>query len=173
MQTGVPSVPEARERILALQTSASDLVPLLEDVRGRAFRRDERLREMNVELVVRRYRNTPAVQIIRVIEVTKDGRYEIDYWCEVCSIAMFEKISAGQTALDPNVDIVVELIGGYGVAKELVLKEKNQELDLRLLDEAGTPASGCRFAPRCWLRERSSGEPHVLCGLRVNNRHSR
>jgi hypothetical protein len=90
-QTGVPSVPEARERILALQTAAGELVPLLEDVRGRAFRRDERLRDMPLELVVRRYRQSPVVQIIRVIEVAKAGRFEIDYWCEICSIAMFEK----------------------------------------------------------------------------------
>jgi hypothetical protein len=90
-QTGVPSVPEARERILALQTPAGNFVPFLEDVRGRAFRRDDRLRAMEVELVVRRYQQSPAVQIIRVFEVAKDGRYEIDYWCEICSIAMFEQ----------------------------------------------------------------------------------
>jgi hypothetical protein len=90
-QTGVSTVPEARYRILALQTTAGELVPLLEDVRGRAFRRDERLRQMNIELVVRRYQHSPAVQIIRVFEIAKDGRYEIDYWCAICSIAMFEK----------------------------------------------------------------------------------
>jgi hypothetical protein len=89
-QTGVRAVPEARERVLALETTAGDLVPLVEDVRGRAFRRDERLRQMDVELVVRRYRQSPLVQILRVYEVTKDGRYEIDYWCDVCAIAMFE-----------------------------------------------------------------------------------
>jgi hypothetical protein len=90
-KTGVPVVPEARERILALQTAAGDLVPLLEDVRARAFRGDERLRAMQVELVARRYPRSPAVQIIRVFEIAPDGRYEIDYWCEICSIAMFEK----------------------------------------------------------------------------------
>jgi hypothetical protein len=90
-QSGVAVVPEAKERILALQTAAGDLIPLLEDVRGRAFRRDEQLRQMQVELLVRRYRTSPLVQIIRVFEITKDGRYEIDYWCEICAIAMFEK----------------------------------------------------------------------------------
>jgi hypothetical protein len=90
-QTGVPSVPEARDRILALQTASGELIPLLEDVRARAFRRDDRLRAMEVELVVRRYESSPAVQIIRVIEVAKNGRFEIDYWCEICAIAMFEK----------------------------------------------------------------------------------
>lgn len=90
-KTGIAVVPEARDRVLALQTSRGELIPLIEDVRARAFRRDERLRKMEVELVVRRYANSPAVQIIRVIEVAKDGRFEIDYWCDVCAIAMFEK----------------------------------------------------------------------------------
>jgi hypothetical protein len=90
-ETEIAVVPEARERLLALRTSRGELIPLLEDVRARAFRRDERLRQMEVELVVRRYANSPVVQVIRVFEVAKDGRYEIDYWCTVCSIAMFEK----------------------------------------------------------------------------------
>jgi PAS domain-containing protein len=91
-QTGVPSVLEAAERLLALKTEKGRLVPLLEDVRGRAFRRDERLRDMQVELVVRRYPESPVVQIIRVIERAADGqRYDIDYWCEICAIAMFEQ----------------------------------------------------------------------------------
>jgi hypothetical protein len=90
-QTGIRAVPEARERILALQTANGSLIPLLEDTRGRAFRRDERLREMTVELDVRRYRTSPAVQIIRVLEVAKDGRYEIDYWCDICAIPTVEK----------------------------------------------------------------------------------
>ena len=90
-QSGLVSVPEARERVLALQTAQGDLIPLLEDVRGRSFRRDERLRNMEVELTVRRYKNSPVVQVIRVIEIAKDGRFEIDYWCDVCAITMFEK----------------------------------------------------------------------------------
>jgi hypothetical protein len=90
-ETEIAVVPEARERVLALRTNRGELVPLLEDVRARAFRRDDRLRNMEVELVVRRYANSPVVQVIRVFEIAKDGRYEIDYWCTVCSIAMFEK----------------------------------------------------------------------------------
>jgi hypothetical protein len=89
--TGVAGVPDARERVLSLQEKDGKLVPLLEDVRARAFRRDERLREMEVELVVRRYAISPLVQVIRVFEIAADGKYEIDYWCEICSIAMFEK----------------------------------------------------------------------------------
>ena len=88
---GIRAVPEAKERALALQTAEGTLVPLVEDVRGRAFRADERLRQPEVELLVRRYRGSPAVQIIRVFEVAKDGKYELDYWCDICAIAMFEQ----------------------------------------------------------------------------------
>src|SRR5688572_14842095 len=87
---GLPTAAEARERILALQTAKGERVPLLEDARSRAFRKDERLRQMEVELLVRRYRSSPTVQIIRVFEVAKEGKLEIDYWCEVCAIVMFE-----------------------------------------------------------------------------------
>jgi hypothetical protein len=90
-ESGIAVVPEARERVLALRKKDGSLVPLLEDVRARAFRRDERLREREVELVVRRYDISPLVQVIRVIELAADGKYEIDYWCEICSIVMFEK----------------------------------------------------------------------------------
>jgi len=90
-ETGIAVVSEARERVLALRTNRGELIPLLEDVRARAFRRDERLRAMEIELVVRKYVNSPAVQVIRVFEIAKGERLEIDYWCEVCSIAMFEK----------------------------------------------------------------------------------
>src|SRR5688572_25372505 len=43
-RAGVASVPEAKDRMLALETKEGALIPLVEDVRGRAFRRDERLR---------------------------------------------------------------------------------------------------------------------------------
>jgi hypothetical protein len=89
-QTGIASVPEARERIIALQTADGTLVPLLEDARGRAFRNDDRLRQMDLELLVRRYSTSPAVQIIRVVEITKEGRFEIDYWCDICAIPLVE-----------------------------------------------------------------------------------
>jgi hypothetical protein len=89
-RAGTTAVPEAKDRILALETKDGELIPLLEDVRGRAFRRDERLRKMDVELLVRRYKGSPVVQVIRVFEVTKDGLLEVDYWCEICAIAMYE-----------------------------------------------------------------------------------
>ena len=89
-QFGITTVPEAKERGLALETTDRQVIPIVEDVRGRAFRNDERLREMDVELLVRRYLRSPVVQIVRIYERTDDGKFLIDYWCDVCAIVMFE-----------------------------------------------------------------------------------
>lgn len=82
--------PEAAERVLALEQKDGTLHPLVEDVRGRAFRLDRRLRDIDVELTVRKYPGSPMLQVIQVFEIRADGKYELDYWCDVCSIAMFE-----------------------------------------------------------------------------------
>ena len=87
---GIQSVPEAAERVLALKTDRGQLVPLVEDVRGRAFRRDSRLRGVRLELTVRRRQESAFVQVIGVVGFDGDQRVEIDYWCEVCAIAMYE-----------------------------------------------------------------------------------
>lgn len=87
---GAQSADDALQRTLALETSDGRLHPLLEDVRGRAFRADARLRRMEVELLVRRYPHAPIVQVVNVYELSAEGKFEIDYWCEVCAIAMFE-----------------------------------------------------------------------------------
>ena len=88
---GVKTVAEAQQRVLALETREGKLHPLVEDVRGRAFRRDERLRNLkDVELLVRRFPDAPMVQIIRLYAHEKQTRFELDYWCEICAIAMFE-----------------------------------------------------------------------------------
>jgi len=87
---GITTVPEAADRSLALQTADGTLVPIVEDVRGRAFRVDERLRKPEVEILVRKYQGLPAVQVIRLFEVTKEGKQELDYWCDICAIPMVE-----------------------------------------------------------------------------------
>lgn len=86
----IQQVPEAAERVLALETEQGELAPLVEDVRGRAFRRDGRLRAVPVELVVRRYTDLPFVQVLGVFQVEEGRKVELDYWCEVCAIAMYE-----------------------------------------------------------------------------------
>jgi len=87
---GARSVPEAEQRTLALETAAGELIPILEDVRGRGFRSDERLRQMDLELLVRKLPKSPFVQIIGVYQWDGKRKLEIDYWCQVCAIAMVE-----------------------------------------------------------------------------------
>lgn len=86
----ISTVPEVAENSLAILTSDGQLVPIVENLRGRAFRKDKRLREMEVEILARRYQRQPLIQILRVYQVDGQRRYEIDYWCDVCAIVMFE-----------------------------------------------------------------------------------
>jgi hypothetical protein len=83
-------VPEAHQYVLALEADDGRVYPLVEDTRGRAFRVDARLRDMKVELLVRSFPDTSCVQVVRVYEIEGDRKYVIDYWCDVCSIAMYE-----------------------------------------------------------------------------------
>ena len=87
---GVKTVPEAADRVLALETADGGLYPLAEDIRGRGFRRDPRLRSVDLELLARRYRGAPVIQVIRAFELSKKAKLELDYWCDICAIAMFE-----------------------------------------------------------------------------------
>lgn len=87
---GISTVPEAGKRILALETPQGQLFPIVEDIRGRAFRKDSRLRQLDTELLVRQHKGSPMVQIIRVYAYQKGQRQEVDYWCEICAIAMYE-----------------------------------------------------------------------------------
>ena len=87
---GIGTVPEAAQRVLALETAQGQLLPIVEDIRGRAFRKDPRLRKMAVELLVRQYAGSPQLQIIRVYAHEKGKKVQVDYWCEICAIAMYE-----------------------------------------------------------------------------------
>jgi hypothetical protein len=81
---------DAAQSLIALQTAAGELHPIVKDFRGRAFYLDPRLHKMDLELVVRRFAGSPMLQVIGVYSLKSDGKYEVDYWCEVCSIPMYE-----------------------------------------------------------------------------------
>jgi len=87
---GISTVPESQDRVLAIVTDEGKLIPLVENLRGRAFRKDERLRDRPMEIWVRRYEDQPLVQILRIFEIADEGMLEVDYWCDVCAIVMFE-----------------------------------------------------------------------------------
>lgn len=86
---GIHSVLEAKTRLSAIETPDGKLHPIVEDVRGRSFRLDPRLR-IDGQFLVRRYAGSPMVQVIRIFEITDSGKFELDYWCEICAIAMFD-----------------------------------------------------------------------------------
>jgi len=77
------------EAMVVLETPTGQLHPIVPDQRGRAFMVDPRLRDIDVELFVRRYEGSPLVQVIRVYHVKPDGKYEVDYWCDLCAISMY------------------------------------------------------------------------------------
>jgi hypothetical protein len=88
---GVATEPDAAETSVVLETADGQLLPIVPDTRGRAFAVDPELRKGELELLVRRYRGVPMIQVIRVYRVKPDGLYEVDYWCDICAIPMFIK----------------------------------------------------------------------------------
>ena len=87
---GITTVPEVAKQSLAVLTDDGEVVPLAENVRARAFRKDERLRDKPLELWVRRYEQQPFAQVLKIVELQDGQRYEVDYWCDVCAIPMYE-----------------------------------------------------------------------------------
>jgi len=76
---------------VVLETNAGELLPIVADWRGRAFYQDERLRDRPVDLVVNRHRGVPWLQVLSIYLRDEDGvRSIFDYWCDVCSIPMYE-----------------------------------------------------------------------------------
>lgn len=81
---------DAEQASVALDGADGRVYPIVKDDRGRGFFLDERLRDVDMELFVRQYDGSPMIQVIRVYTL-KDGRkYELDYWCDICAIPMYE-----------------------------------------------------------------------------------
>ena len=76
---------------VVLETQAGELIPIVPDWRGRAFFQDKRLRNRKVQLVGYRHKGVPYLQILMVFTFDKKGvRKYTDYWCDICSIPMYE-----------------------------------------------------------------------------------
>ncbi len=75
---------------MVLLDARGQIHPLLKDARGRGFWKDARLRDVPMELRVRKLAASPYVQVIRVFMLRKGKRLEVDYWCDICAIQMFE-----------------------------------------------------------------------------------
>ena len=84
-------VAKEMENQAVLETPAGELIPIAADWRGRAFYQDKRLRGRKVELVGYRRKGIPYLQVLTVFMFNAKGqREEMDYWCDICSIPMYE-----------------------------------------------------------------------------------
>ena len=87
---GIKVADEMKQQAV-LETEAGELIPIAADWRGRAFYQDEKLRDRKVELVGYRRPGLPYLQVLNVFTFNaKNERQDTDYWCDVCSIPMYE-----------------------------------------------------------------------------------
>lgn len=87
---GVKTADEFKGQVV-LETDEGELIPIVPDWRGRAFYQDERLRDRRVDLVGSRQKAAPYLQVQMVFVFDEQGtRQYMDYWCDICSIAMYE-----------------------------------------------------------------------------------
>jgi hypothetical protein len=85
---------EAREEFdkqVALETESGELIPIVPDWRGRAFFQDEHLRNRPVELVGKRAKGVPYLQVLIIFTFDERGtRQYTDYYCDTCGFAIYE-----------------------------------------------------------------------------------
>ncbi len=88
---GVKAYADDLKNQVALETAKGELIPILPDWRGRAFVQDERLRKREVELVGFRRDGLPYLNVMSVYTFDEEGKRQYtDYWCDICSIPMYE-----------------------------------------------------------------------------------
>jgi len=85
---------ESREEFdkqVVLETPAGELIPIVPDWRGRAFFQDERLRNRDVELIGKRQKGIPYLQVLMVFTFDDKGnRQYTDYYCDTCGFPAYE-----------------------------------------------------------------------------------
>lgn len=85
---------EAREEFdkqVVLETVEGELIPIVPDWRGRAFYQDARLRNRDVELVGKRQKGVPYLQVLIVFTFDEKGKRQYtDYYCDTCAFPMYE-----------------------------------------------------------------------------------
>jgi hypothetical protein len=82
---------EEIDKQVVLETPTGDLIPIVPDWRGRAFYQDARLRDREVELVGKRQKGVPYLQVLMVFTYDKQGqRQYTDYYCDTCAFPMYE-----------------------------------------------------------------------------------
>lgn len=90
-QRGIKAYSDELKDQVALEAENHELIPILPDWRGRAFYQDERLRNRDVELIGLRRDGIPYLNVLSVYTFGEKGeRQYTDYWCDICSIPMYE-----------------------------------------------------------------------------------
>jgi len=87
---GIRSDNDVAESVVALEGNDGRIYPIVKDFRGRGFHMDPRMRDVEMELVVRQFDGSPMVQVVRVLTIKDGKRFEFDYWCDICSIPLYE-----------------------------------------------------------------------------------
>jgi len=89
-ERGIKVADEMKDQV-ALETASGDLIPIAADWRGRAFYQDEKLRNRKVEIVGYRREGIPWLHALIIYFFNDEGqRVVFDYWCDICSIPMYE-----------------------------------------------------------------------------------
>lgn len=87
----IKSYQEELEGQVVLETNDGRLLPIIPDWRGRALFQDARLRDRPVDLLVRQRRSIPHLQVLSIYTFDEKGTRQLtDYWCDICSIPMYE-----------------------------------------------------------------------------------
>jgi len=82
---------EEFDKQVVLETPAGELIPIVPDWRGRAFFQDKRLRNRDVELVGKRQKGVPYLQVLMVFTFDEKGKRQYtDYYCDTCAFPMYE-----------------------------------------------------------------------------------
>ncbi len=87
---GIETDADGAEWNVAFETDEGRLWPIVKDARGRGFRLDERLRDIDLEVLARRFDDAPVIQLVQVYRLRDGQKFELDYWCDICSIPMYE-----------------------------------------------------------------------------------
>jgi len=86
--SGIAFDAEPVAKQVVLREEDGTVSPLLSDEASRALFLDERLRDRPAEVVARRHKGLPYLQLIS-FKVEEDGRMRTpEYYCEVCSISV-------------------------------------------------------------------------------------
>jgi hypothetical protein len=82
---------EEFDKQVVLETPAGDLIPIVPDWRGRAFFQDDRLRNRDVELIGKRQKGVPYLQVLMIFTFDGKGKRQyMDYYCDTCAFPMYE-----------------------------------------------------------------------------------